>query len=107
MMKTSEEFRNFTASIKSAMTAFSIVGVQVDISILESELGRKRAGDVIRLIGSNLRSAKYGALVNNPMELTYKMQSGKLRLAIRQQRQRNLDKKTGVVSIYHPECAFE
>jgi len=105
-MKTAQEFRSFTAGIKSAMDAFSIIGVQVDVSLLEGELGRKRASDVIRLVSSNLRAAKYGTSVTNPMNLAYKMQSGRLRHAIKMQRQRNLDKKTGVTRIYHPECDF-
>lgn len=105
VMKTAQEFRNFTAGIKSAMSAFSIIGVQVDVSILESELGRKRAGDVIQLVSSNLRSSKHG-IAYNRMELTNKLQSRELKNALTRQRQRNLDKKTGVTRIHHPECDF-
>lgn len=102
-MKTSKEFRNFTAGIKTAMSAFSIVSVQVDISLLESELGRKRANDVIRLVGSNLRQANCGTREGM---LAHKMQTRKLRVALRQQLFRNLDREIGVQRIYHPECDF-
>ncbi|MFA0486587.1 hypothetical protein [Vibrio sp. 10N.222.55.B11] len=101
MMKTSKEFRNFTAGIKTAMSTFSITGIKVDISLLESELGSKRAGNVFRLVGSNLRWANCGT---RETMLTHVMQTRKLRAALRRQRYRNLDKKTDATRIHHTEC---
>jgi len=100
-MKTSKEFRTFTAGIKTAMSTFSIVSIQIDVALLESEVGRKRAGDVFKLIGSNLRQADCGT---RESMLAFKMQTKKLRLAVRRQLLRNLDRETGVQHIYYPEC---
>jgi len=104
-MKTAQEFRNFTVGIKLAMGAFSIVGVEVDVALLRSELGYERASDVIRLVSSNLRSSKHGVAYSR-LELTSKLQSRKLKNALTRQRLRNLGKKTGVTRIHHPECDF-
>ncbi|MCG9608653.1 hypothetical protein L1D41_03030 [Vibrio harveyi] len=87
-MKTAQEFRNFTVGIKLAMDAFSIVGVEVDVALLRSELGYERASDVIRLVSTNLRSSKHGATYAR-MEIKNNLQSRKLRNALSRQRLRN------------------